>query len=100
MAHGSCCKLGDDGCCIWSIVGFDLSGSGNECRCSKEGTEVCSFCYLSAFTSLHDLGHTDGGILKDNEGVNVIYPLDPKSSLFVLPLTKDGLNVSGLEPDH
>jgi hypothetical protein len=100
MAHCSCCELGDDGCCIWSIVGFDLSGSGNECRCSKEGTEVCSFCYLSAFTSLHDRRHTDGGILKNDEGVNVIYPFNPESSLFVLPLTKDGLDVSGLEPDH
>lgn len=83
MAHCSCCELGDDGCCIWSIVGFNLSWSGNECRCSKESTEVCSFC--------------DGGILKYDEGVNVIYPLNPKSSLFVLPLTKDGLDVSGLE---
>jgi hypothetical protein len=38
--------------------------------------------------------------LKNDEGVNVIYPFNPESSLFVLPLTKDGLDVSGLEPDH
>jgi len=100
MAHCSCCKLGDDGCCIWSIVGFDLSGSGDERRCSKEGTEVCSFGCLSAFTTLGGLRLTDSGILKDNERVDVIYPFDPKSSLLVLPLTKDGLDVSGFEPDH
>jgi hypothetical protein len=45
-------------------------------------------------------GLTNGSILKDDKGVNVIYPLNPKSSLFVLPLTKDGLNVSGLEPGY
>ena len=100
MAHGSCCQLGDDGCCIWSVVGFDLSGSGNECRCSKEGSEVCSFCYLSAFAFTRCRQLTDGGILEDDEGINVIYPFDPKSSLLVLPLTKDGLDVSGLEPDN
>ena len=38
--------------------------------------------------------------MEDYEGVNVIYPFDPKSSLLVLPLTKDGLDVSGLEPDY
>ena len=58
------------------------------------------FADLSAFTSLHDRRHTDGSILKDDKCVNVIYPFNPKSSLFVLPLTKDGLNVSGLEPGY
>ena len=37
--------------------------------------------------------------MEDDEGINVIYPFDPESSLLVLPLTKDGLDVSGLEPD-
>jgi hypothetical protein len=58
------------------------------------------FAHLSAFTPLHDHRHTDGGILKYDKGINVIYPFDPESSLLVLPLTKDGLDVSGLEPDH
>jgi hypothetical protein len=89
MAHCSCCELGDDGCCIWSIVGFNLSWSGD-----------ARFADLSAITSLHDRRHTDGSILKNDEGVNVIYPFNPKSSLFVLPLTKDGLDVSGLEPGY
>lgn len=45
-------------------------------------------------------GLTNVGILKDDEGINVIYPFDPESSLFVLPLTEDGLDVSGLEPGY
>jgi hypothetical protein len=50
--------------------------------------------------SLRDVRLTDGGILKDDEGVDVIYPFDPESSLLVLPLTKDGLDISGLEPGN
>ena len=58
------------------------------------------FANLSVFTPLRDSRLTDGSVLKDDEGINVIYPFNPESSLFVLPLTKDGLDVSGLEPDY
>jgi hypothetical protein len=40
---------------------------------------------------------TDSSIVEHNQGVDIIYPLDPETSLFMLPCTENGLNVSSFE---
>ena len=43
MTHGSGCQLGDNGRCVRSVVGSDLSGWGEGGWWIEEEIEVCSF---------------------------------------------------------